>query len=376
MPVGTDVVVPSCEPGAGSLSRVADVRTDLTEIVTGLGTLGFPDAEHAVAAAPRALLGVDPAVLERVGVHLDDPKFAALARTAFANGAAFLSATEALRGRVPHRVEWKGPHKPPGFETVPADLRIDHVYLVSCKYGSDILHNVSPAHLIDRHLAQKRRHATVDWFAEVAPEAYVDLYRHTLSWSGLDLPAEVAQLDRDQRRGLRAALPPGRWPDELAEEYRSFVGEVARASAQRWSDAITTPAQREELLWRLLRLQSAPYFVLGQSRSGEPLRYRVDTPWDFRRRYELESFEVFAEPAGQAVVRWRAVVRVRPDAPDPPRPAPEGLPFEPADDRRTVEGRVELRWSHGKFSGNPEAKVYLATPPHDVPGYTPLLSPA
>jgi hypothetical protein len=32
-----------------------------------------------------------------------------------------------------------------------------------------------------------------------------------------------------------------------------------------------------------------------------------------------------------------------------------------------------LRWSHGKFSGNPEAKVYLTTPPHDVPGYTQLL---
>jgi len=36
---------------------------------------------------------------------------------------------------------------------------------------------------------------------------------------------------------------------------------------------------------------------------------------------------------------------------------------------RTVEGHVELRWSHGRFGGPPEAKVYLDTPHHEVPGY-------
>jgi hypothetical protein len=30
---------------------------------------------------------------------------------------------------------------------------------------------------------------------------------------------------------------------------------------------------------------------------------------------------------------------------------------------------VELRWSHGRFGGPPEAKVYLDTPHHEVPGY-------
>lgn len=360
---------------------MADLRTELTEIVTGLGTLGFPDVHHGISAAPRALVGVHPGVLGRLGDHLDDPVLGPLARVAFGNGAAFLAATEGLRGRVPHRVEWKGPHKPPGFETVPADLRIDHVYLVSCKYGSEILHNVSPAHLVDRMLAQKRGNGTVDWFAEVAPEAYEQLYRATVAWSQLDLPTAVAGLDRDQRTSLRRSLPKGTWPDELAEEYRAFVGEVAQATAERWRAGLATPIQCEELLWRLLRLQSAPYFVLGQSRSGEPLRYRVDTPWDFRRRYHVESFEVVAVPAGQAVVGWRAVVRERPevlaeDHSDGASLSSQPLPFRPVDDRRTVEGRVELRWSHGKFSGNPEAKVYLTTPPHAVPGYTPLSPPA
>jgi hypothetical protein len=34
-----------------------------------------------------------------------------------------------------------------------------------------------------------------------------------------------------------------------------------------------------------------------------------------------------------------------------------------------VEGHVEVRWSHGRFLGSPEAKVYLDTPHVHVPGY-------
>jgi hypothetical protein len=35
----------------------------------------------------------------------------------------------------------------------------------------------------------------------------------------------------------------------------------------------------------------------------------------------------------------------------------------------TVAGHIEVRWSHGRFGGPPEAKGYLDTPHHLVPGY-------
>jgi hypothetical protein len=38
-----------------------------------------------------------------------------------------------------------------------------------------------------------------------------------------------------------------------------------------------------------------------------------------------------------------------------------------------VLGHVEVRWSHGRFGGPPEAKVYLDTPHSKVPGYVPLV---
>ena len=68
---------------------------------------------------------------------------------AWANGQAFLTADDGLRGRLPRVVEWKGTGRAPGDEVAPIDLRVDHVYLVSCKYLSKILFNVSPASVFD-----------------------------------------------------------------------------------------------------------------------------------------------------------------------------------------------------------------------------------
>jgi hypothetical protein len=124
---------------------------------------------------------------------------------------------------------------------------------------------------------------------------------------------------------------------------------VARESSQRWTDAIGTNA--ESMLWRLLRIGSAPYFVLGASASGF-VRLRIATPWDWRRAFEFREFEIAPKDGGQPIVTWAAVVRDRVDRSE-----------------RTVRGHVEVRWSHGRFRAPPEAKVYLDTPATQVPGY-------
>jgi hypothetical protein len=109
------------------------------------------------------------------------------------------------------------------------------------------------------------------------------------------------------------------------------------------------------MLWRLLRLAPAPYFVLGTGQSGS-VRLRVGTPWDFQQSFRVRSLEVAAQPGGQSRVGWRAVVADHLDGSE-----------------REVLGHVEVRWSHGRFGGPPEAKVYLDTPHDRVPGYWPLV---
>ena len=49
------------------------------------------------------------------------------------------------------------------------------------------------------------------------------------------------------------------------------------ASADRLLDNISAKGEREAFVWRLLRLQAAPYFVLGADLKNVPLHYRVTT---------------------------------------------------------------------------------------------------
>ena len=134
------------------------------------------------------------------------------------------------RGRRPYLIEWKGFQRTPGYDLVPADLRIDHVYLISCKYLSRILMNVTPAYLFDRVLVD-RRGPMPDWYAEVAPESYQRLYSLVREHLDEDLPARRPGPRAVPQAALKDRLA-GRWPEEVYDTYISFCTEVAEASAR------------------------------------------------------------------------------------------------------------------------------------------------
>ncbi len=404
-------------------------RTTVTELGTGFGMLGLPDVDAAVRSRTPVMQSVSPEMWERLAALRAGGAFDTEFHAAWANGQAFLAATDGLRGRLPTVVEWKGTGRAPGDEVAPIDLRVDHVYLVSCKYLSNILFNASPSHVFDYLLtggqsrAGRSTHDSLpggaDWYAEVAPREHQALYEavrvsllrvadgpadpmpapaaapvartgsarpgtrrraSVVSLPGFDpvgdvgggadgarraaasaspslalraLPERAVDLTTAQRDALGQWLRAG-WPEEAKDRYAALSDEVARASARRWEQAIAgvgIGGTGEAMLWRLLRIGSAPYFVLGSS-TARSLRLRIATSWDWRQQYKLASFSVEAQTGGQPRVGWEAVVRDR-----------------VSHELTEVAGHVEVRWSHGRFGGLPEAKGYLDVPHHLVPGY-------
>lgn len=327
--------------------------TEITEITTALGTLGG-DLGGALRRRPHALCNVPDATWDRVAGAYEDGEHAGSFRAAFENGAAFLAAREGLRGRRPALVEWRGPQRPPGDDVIPADLRIDHVYLVSCKYLSKVLVNSGPTRLFDRLLAGERRSGE-NWFLVTAPEEYRAFYALARRVAGeAGLPQDPSHLTVAHQRLVRSALAARTLPAGLQPAWAALCGEVARVSAERWRRALTSPRERLHLLWRLLRVSNATYFVLGTDGPSH-LRLRVASTWDWNHRFGLRSLAVEPRPAGQPEVAWHAEVRDR----------ASGATHE-------IAGHVEIRWSHGRFVGMPEAKVYLDTPHAAVAGYEPL----
>ncbi len=323
------------------------LRTEITEVATALGMLGYDTLERAMVLRPRELTDVDDATWARLREASSDPQYRRDFAGAFRNGELFLRSEDALRGRRPALIEWKGGHKAPGSETVPVDLRVDHVFLVSCKYASRILLNAAPGVLFGGETDR-------DWYGVVARPEYEALYRVVRQRSELpELPSFASDLAKHHRAALRVRAGEV-WDDECQALYLELAREAGRTSASAWREQLSTKRAREAMLWRLLRIGPAPYYVLGASRD-RALRIRVTTPWDWRRRFEFRTFEVWGEEAGQPRVAWRAVVRDHETGAD-----------------GDVEGHVEVRWSHGRFGQPPEAKVYLDTPHERVPGYLPL----
>ena len=162
-------------------------RTMVTELGTALGMLGFVTVDEALRSRSAVMHSLSPEWWSQLQHLREGGAFDAEFHAAWENGRAFLAAEDGLRGRRPRVVEWKGTGRAPGDEVAPIDLRVDHVYLISCKYLSNILFNVSPSHAFDdllvggggrgrRGAAGETARSGGDWYAEVAPAEYQALY--------------------------------------------------------------------------------------------------------------------------------------------------------------------------------------------------------
>ena len=334
-----------------------DDRTTVSELATALGTTGYGMIEEAVAGRPGSLkIGSD--AWDRLERILGSGDYDRIARAAFGNGAFFAGHSAGLGGRAPRLIEWSGDRRIPGDQAIPADLLIDRVYMISCKYLSQILHNTAPARVFDDILAPSPQARHPDWFANTARRQHAALYQSALELLGLEgMPKTADDLDSQQRLRLRDAFRErgGRGiPPELRGEYDALIDRVSKRSAERWRKALREPAQQERMLWRLLRIYSATYYILGIDRR-RTMRLRVVTPWEWRQDYEIRSFAVEADGRGQPRVNWTARYRERSGG-----------------RRGEVRGHVEIRWSHRPFCGPPEAKIYLDTRHDQVPGYRQL----
>ena len=369
-----------------------NLRTMVTELGTGLGMLGGDSLDEVLETRSTVMRSLSPEHWDLLNSVRAAGAFDAEFHSAWLNGRAFLAAREGLRDRLPEVVEWKGAVRGSGDEVAPVDLRIDHVYLVSCKYMSDILFNVSPTHVFDALLvggpARRGRGAGRDWYAEVAPVQYQRLYEVVRKPSDEDTrrdrrprPADATSRspaprhcrvsrgpttvrgprrhggpalglgpagsagsscrpDLEHRSALGERLKSG-WPGDAKAAYRELSDEVARTSvcpvACRASSAGASAG--EAMLWRLLRMGSAPYFVLGSS-ATRSLRLRIATPWDWKQLFGLVRLEVFPQAGGQPRVGWLATVRERASG-----------------QVQEVSGHVEVRWSHGRFGGLPRPRA-------------------
>ena len=108
-----------------------------------------------------------------------------------------------------------------------------------------------------------------DWYAEVAPDAYQALFALVRRRARHPCVAAAARRRPHARRTAPSCAPTSTrgWSRRRAGRLpRRWPSTVGKASADRWRRALAKRTEAEAVLWRLLRIGSAPYFVLGAQR--------------------------------------------------------------------------------------------------------------
>jgi hypothetical protein len=340
---------------------MASERTKVTELATAAGMVLGDAFEQADLLEVLDMPGVAE---EQWRPHLESAaqdwhQFHVVFGAALANGAAFRA--QVLKNKDPSSIEWRGGERTMWVSDAPADLLVNDVYNVSAKYDSKCLLNRAPGAVFQDLLGTTRSRYS-NWYDAVAADEHHAFYRSlVVALERNDLPAPLpnspAQLTGSDKALLKAAMKP--WQRELPPAaraaYRQMAAAVSIATADAWRASLQAASTSTvmSMLAQMTRVCGTRYWLLGQA-GRVPVRCRVDDAMTWRKRFTLRSFDVIARPElGQPQVDWIARLKDR----------EVGSECE-------VSGFCEIRWSHGKFSGQPECKVQLRTNVTTLPGYT------
>ena len=326
---------------------MADLKTTITEVVTGLGMCGSDDVERRARAparraaqrrrrrlrarsAPRGTNGAHRDLF--VGV-VDERAGVPRARDGAARPA---PARRRVEGRAPLGRRRGRAGRPPRRPRVPRQLQVPLAHRRERVAAAPL----RPAAQGRARPAQRRRLVR----RGRAGRARGALRRGARPRLEPTLPPDV---DRARRRAAPRRSPTRSTRQRVAGRRRRELRGAGRARRR----GVGAPLARRDRRRRRSRCcggccaSAARRTSCSARRRRASLRLRIATPWDWRQHFELRKFEVEARAGGQPMVAWDAVVRER----------------AATRDRSVVDGHVEVRWSHGRFCGPPEAKVYLDT---------------
>ena len=85
---------------------MASVRTEITELATGLGMLGYDSPTEAISQFPKQFADVTERVWDQFTRAVDESPHRVDFAGAYRNGQVFLEANDGLRGRPPQLFEW------------------------------------------------------------------------------------------------------------------------------------------------------------------------------------------------------------------------------------------------------------------------------
>ena len=249
----------------------------------------------------------------------------------------------------PNNVKWTGAKNIGAYTSVAKDIEVSN-YRVSVKENADVFINGSPERIFI-YTPQGLIGQTVrgcDWFYKIAPVEYNDYYQaciHELNIT--EFPSEVTkfydELNKEQRKifGKKVKSLHDAKNCNALEKYSKLCQKVSEESAKQFNSNLSKRKQALSPIFHFFfKINGISYMLAGteKSRSFAVLLPSSD---EWIRGYEFKNIIAKPKIAGQ------------------PEVILECLFYDKKNKKEfVVDLKIEIRWSHGKFCGNPEAKVY------------------
>ena len=231
--------------------------------------------------------------------------------------------------------------------------------------------NASP-HNLFRSLPQGKAPASraEHWFLEKDPIGYQQLYKFARDLFHKELPSDakefesqISRNDREEFQDFVTKELTGQDKKQFETLYTIMCRNVSQNSAVEFNRHLVDlpsnerSAVHESVIRQFFRIDTIPYLLAGLDKRKE---FAVQIPdlTTWKRQWRVESAQAIPDLGrGQSVVKIIVIIADK--------------------NSRTVNYdfgfRVEIRWSHGKFCGNPEGKLYKSFAWAGVPFFENLI---
>jgi len=335
-------------------------KTEATELSMGFGILGFNDPIGQLDQIP-ALFGGTLSSEVYISFEVEYQQNVGLYSRFVAIG---LNLREQHFDNITS-INWTGPDQQADTVSGANDLYIPSVNTpISVKCNSNVVANRSPYNFfVSLPSGMVTASRSNDWFIEKDYDGIQAFYEHARKSYGERIPDDIKgfyQTYTRRRRRPFSKFVKHRMEDvrdeELINLYQIMCHNVARNSAGVFNQRLasirpnTRIAINETIIREFFRIDTVPYILAGLDR-GDSLVVMIPDLTSWKRDWELVSAK--AEPA---LDKMQSEVNVTLTFMEKLQRRIFALPF-----------RAEIRWSHGKFCGNPESKVYKVFSWLDVP---------
>jgi len=253
------------------------------------------------------------------------------------------------------KIEWQGPQRQRSTISVSKDLCVNNNIYISVKTDSNVIFNLSPYNLfcsVPKGEALAANEA--NWFLYIAPSECQYLYDFIrINFIDMQLPSHVEEFENSAKKQTRKNIQA--WLKTLNDDqqatfkqlYINMCHEVAQKSAHLFMQHLRGVRRThmrsvgELILKYFLRLNSTPYLLVGID-SKKPFAVNVPDMTSWFRDWNFDSINALPDLSrNQSVVNFVLKFKNR-----------------HSEEKIELPYHAEIRWSHGKFCGNPEGKLY------------------